>query len=90
VDPILDVRHVTVAGRLKFASVLQAAGVRGDVIVFRRNATREARSGLEAAFWRNAAAGVDTFEAAHNPEVAGSNPAPATEEGSGNQSLFRL
>jgi hypothetical protein len=27
---------------------------------------------------------VDIFEAAHNPEVAGSNPAPATAKGAGN------
>jgi hypothetical protein len=27
---------------------------------------------------------VHTIEAAHNPEVAGSNPAPATREGPGN------
>ena len=33
-------------------------------------------TGSEPAFRRNAAACVYTIEAAHNPEVAGSNPAP--------------
>jgi transposase InsO family protein len=41
-----------------------------------------------AAFRRNTAERVYAIEAAHNPEVAGSNPAPATEKGSGNQGLF--
>ena len=39
---------------------------------------------MEPAFRRNGAAGVDSVEVAHNPEVAGSNPAPATAEGPGN------
>jgi hypothetical protein len=43
------------------------------------------QSRLEPAFRRNTAADVYTFEAAHNPEVAGSNPAPATEKGLGNR-----
>jgi hypothetical protein len=42
---------------------------------------------LEPAFRRNTAAGVDTIEAAHNPEVAGSNPAPATQKGPGNRAF---
>jgi hypothetical protein len=37
-------------------------------------------SGLESAFPRNTAERVYTIEAAHNPEVAGSNPAPATRK----------
>src|SRR5215831_15387170 len=43
----------------------------------------------EPAFRRNTAERVYTIEAARNPEVAGSNPAPATEEGPGN-GAFRL
>jgi hypothetical protein len=31
---------------------------------------------------------VYSFEAAHNPEVAGSNPAPATPKGSAKQGLL--
>jgi hypothetical protein len=31
---------------------------------------------------------VYLIEAAHNPEVAGSNPAPATHEGPGNRAFF--
>jgi hypothetical protein len=62
------------------ASVLQATGFRGDVTVFHLNAAAEGRSGLEAAFRRNTAERVYLIEAAHNPEVAGSNPAPATEK----------
>jgi hypothetical protein len=42
-----------------------------------------AKIGSEAAFRRNTAARVSTIEAAHNPEVAGSNPAPATGKGPG-------
>ena len=40
--------------------------------------TVAAETGSEPAFRRNMAACVYTIEAAHNPEVAGSNPAPAT------------
>src|SRR5215468_8942588 len=46
-------------------------------------------SGSEPAFRRNEAEHVYTIEAAHNPEVAGSNPAPATAKGAGN-GAFRL
>jgi hypothetical protein len=60
------------------ASVLQAPGIRGDFTVFRVDATAVVDSGLEAAFRRNTAERVHRIEAAHNPEVAGSNPAPAT------------
>ena len=38
------------------------------------------KTGSEVAFRRNTAACVHTIEAAHNPEVAGSNPAPATQK----------
>jgi hypothetical protein len=62
------------------ASVLQASGFRGDAAVFRRNASVTGQSGSESAFRRNTAERVYTIEVAHNPEVAGSNPAPATEE----------
>jgi hypothetical protein len=37
-------------------------------------------SGLEPAFRRNTAAHLDPIAAAHNPEVAGSNPAPAIQK----------
>jgi hypothetical protein len=60
------------------ASVLQAAGFRGDVTAFRLNARLRPKTGSEPAFRRNTAERVYTIEAAHNPEVAGSNPAPAT------------
>jgi hypothetical protein len=46
------------------------------------------RSGIEAAFRRNGAACVDAVEAAHNPEVTGSNPAPATYKGLGNRAFL--
>jgi hypothetical protein len=46
--------------------------------VFRLNATAECQSGSESAFRRNTAEHVYTIAAAHNPEFAGSNPAPAT------------
>ena len=62
------------------ASVLQASGFRRDVTVFRLNATAEGHSGSGPAFRRNEAEHVYTIEAAHNPEVAGSNPAPATRK----------
>src|SRR4029434_3284060 len=65
------------------ASVLQASGLRRDVTVFRINAVCAGDSGLEPAFRRNEAAHEHTIEAAHNPEVAGSNPAPATAKGAG-------
>jgi predicted Ser/Thr protein kinase len=42
---------------------------------------------LELALRRNAAARVCSLEAAHNPEVAGSNPAPATSKGPGNRAF---
>ena len=65
------------------ASVLQASGLRSDVTVFRLNATAGCQSGSESALRRNTAERVYTIEAAHNPEVAGSNPAPATAKGPG-------
>ena len=61
------------------ASVLQASAFRSDVTVFRLNATTEVQSGSEPAFGRNTAERVYTIEVAHNPEVAGSNPAPAMD-----------
>jgi hypothetical protein len=66
------------------ASVVQASGFRRDVTVFRLNAACAGDSGSEHAFRWNEAAHEYTIEAAHNPEVAGSNPAPATAEGPGN------
>ena len=62
------------------ASVVQASGFRRDVTVFRLNAACAGDSGLEPAFRWNEAAHEYTIKAAHNPEVAGSNPAPATEK----------
>jgi hypothetical protein len=66
------------------ASVLQASGFRSDVTVFRLNARPRPKTGSESAFRRNTAERVYLNEAAHNPEVAGSNPAPATAGGPGN------
>jgi hypothetical protein len=60
---------------------LQASGFRRDVTVFRLNAARAGDFGSEPAFQRNTAERMYIFEAAHNPEVAGSNPAPATAKG---------
>ena len=68
-------------GRRQAASVLQASGFRGNVTVFRLNAAAVGEFGSEPALRRNTAEGVYRIEAAHNPEVAGSNPAPATSEG---------
>jgi hypothetical protein len=62
------------------ASVLQASSFRSDVTVFRLNARSRPKTGPEPAFRRNTAACVYPIEAAHNPEVAGSNPASATEK----------
>ena len=67
--------------RRKERLVLQATAFRGDVTLFRLNGPAVGRSGLEHAFRRNTAARDYSVEAAHNPEVAGSNPAPATAEG---------
>jgi hypothetical protein len=73
--------------RLAAASILQAPRFRSDVTVFRLPARPRPRTGSEPAFRRNTAERVYTFEAAHNPEVAGSNPAPATREGPGNSAF---
>jgi hypothetical protein len=64
---------------LQVASALQASGFRSDVTVFRLNARPRQKTGSLSAFRRNTAEHVYIIEAAHNPEVAGSNPAPATE-----------
>jgi hypothetical protein len=72
------------------ASVLQAFGFRGDVTVFRLNAEVGGKSCSEPAFRRNTAERVYAIEAAHNPEVAGSNPAPATRKGPGNRAFLLL
>ena len=63
------------------ASVLQASGFRCDLSGFRLDAAPEGRSGLGRAFRRNTAARLYLIEAPHNPEVAGSNPAPAISRG---------
>jgi hypothetical protein len=60
------------------ASVLQASRFRGDVTAFRLKTRERPKTGSEPAFRRNTAERVYITEAAHNPEVAGSNPAPAT------------
>jgi hypothetical protein len=52
----------------------------GDVTAFRLTARPRPKTGSEPAFRRNKAEHVYSFEAAHNPQVAGSNPAPATSE----------
>jgi hypothetical protein len=71
------------------ASVLQAPGFPSDVGVFRLNSTTVRQSGLEPAFRRNTAERVYLTEAAPNPEVAGSNPAPATHGGPGDRGVSR-
>ena len=76
--------------RGRAASVLQASRFRRDVIAFRLNARPRPKTGSEPAFRRNEAEHVYTIEAAHNPEVAGSNPAPATVEGPGNGAFCLL
>jgi hypothetical protein len=48
------------------------------------------QSGSESAFRRNQAERVYRIEAAHNPEVAGSNPAPATAKGAGDGAFCYL
>jgi hypothetical protein len=63
------------------ARVLQASRFRKDVTAFRLNARPRPKTGSEPAFRRNEAEHVCTIEAAHNPEVAGSNPAPAIQKG---------
>jgi len=50
----------------------------------RLNARPRRQTGSKPAFRRNAAERVYMIEAAHNSQVAGSNPAPATAEGPGN------
>src|SRR5437763_11369421 len=70
------------------ASVLQASDFRRDVTVFRLNARSRPKTGSEAAFRRNTAERVYRIEAAHNPEVAGSNPAPATAKALHTQVFF--
>jgi hypothetical protein len=79
-----DVSSRVVCGATRIASVLQASRFRGDVTAFRLNAAVVCESGAESAFRRNTAERVYITEAAHNPEVAGSNPAPATAKGAGN------
>jgi len=75
--------------RGRAASVLQASRFRRDVTAFRLDARPRPKTGSEPAFRRNEAEHVYTIEAAHNPEVAGSNPAPATEKGA-RKGAFRL
>jgi hypothetical protein len=57
-----------------------SAGLPPRSAAFRLNAVDEARSRSETAIRRNGAARADSVEAAHNPEVAGSNPAPRYEK----------
>src|SRR5919204_4090892 len=71
------------------ASVLQAPGLRGDVTVFHLKAGPPRKTGAVSAFRRNSAESMYLIEAAHNPRVAGSNPAPATAKGPGN-GAFRV
>jgi hypothetical protein len=55
---------------------LQASGFRWDATVFRLNARPRPKIGSEPAFRRDTAERVYTFEAAYNPEVAGSKSCP--------------
>jgi hypothetical protein len=86
----MRIRTVAVSQTSPAASVLQASGFRRDVTAFRLDATCAGDSGLKSAFKWNEAAHAHTIEAAHNPEVAGSNPAPATREGPGNGAFCLL
>ena len=52
--------------------------------------TAAAENWLGACISRNTAEHVYMIEAAHNPEVAGSNPAPATAKGPGNGAFRSL
>ena len=70
------------------ASVLQALGFRGDVTVFRLNATARGQSGSEPAFRRNRAAPVYTIEAAVNRRVVGSSPTRGVRKGPGNRAFL--
>jgi hypothetical protein len=72
------------------ASVLQASRFRGDVTLFRLNSSAAGQIGSKPAFRRNTAERVYRIEAAHNPEVAGSNPAPATAKGARKGAFLRL
>ena len=78
-EPPAEARRVGRWAATSAASVLQASGFRGHATVFRLSAAVEAESRLEPALRRNAAARTDSLEATHNPEVAGSTPAPASE-----------
>ena len=75
--PIACVGSVFEVLGLQVASTLQASGFRSDVTVFRLNAQPRQKNRLAACISRNTAEHVYMIEAAHNPEVAGSNPAPA-------------
>jgi hypothetical protein len=72
------------------ASVLQASVFRSDATVFRLNASVAGQSGSGSAFRRNTAERMCTIEAAHNPEVAGSNPAPLLRKALGVRAFFVL
>jgi len=56
--------------------------------VFRLNSMAAGQSGWERALRRNTKKPRHLVEAAHNPEVAGSNPAPATFKGPGDRAFF--
>jgi hypothetical protein len=73
---------------LRLQAFLQASGFRSDVTVFRLNARPPPKTSSKRAFRRNTAERVYLFEAAHNPEVAGSNPAPATAKGPGGRAFL--
>jgi hypothetical protein len=55
--------------------------------VFRLNARPRPKTRSEPTFRRNTAERVYTIEAAHNPEVAASNPGAGTAQGAGNGAL---
>ena len=87
-DLLRDTSSLSGSRRGRAASVLQASRFRRDVTAFRLNARPRPKTGSEPAFRRNEAEHVYTIEAAHNPEVAGSNPAPATQKGPGNRAFL--
>src|SRR5262249_5484377 len=73
--------------RFPTASALRASGFPSDVTVF-DDLQLGCANWLTPAFRRYPAEHLYGIEAAHNPEVAGSNPAPATQKGPGSGAFF--
>ena len=75
-----SVRESRAAKTDSAASALQASGFRSDVTWFRLNAAAGCRFGSQPVFLRNPEERGYTSGEAHNPEVAGSNPAPLSKK----------